>query len=96
MISFLNKNDKQHYFNQVRGVIQELNMGEKFCNITLQVGKDSQRNVNLVMKKPLFEELIGKFQIGDRVCSKFYLTSRFKNGRWYTMANLLDCELDKL
>ena len=45
------KNDKQLFFNQIRGVIQELNDGEEFCSLTLSVGHENNRNVNLVLNR---------------------------------------------
>ena len=89
-MSFDNKNDKQVYFNQIKGTIQELNDGERFCSITLKVGHENTRLVNLSMKKPQYEQVLRNNQIGDKVSVKFYLTSRNKDSRWYTMANALE------
>ena len=50
------KSDKQIYFNQIKGIIDELNYSETFCNITLSVGHETNRKVNLVAKKELFDE----------------------------------------
>jgi hypothetical protein len=52
--------------------------------------------VNLVVKKDSFDKIKDKFKLGDKVFIKYYLTSRFKNGRWYTMANVLavDIQID--
>ena len=52
------KNDKQLYFNQIKGDIIELNDGEQYCSITLSVGHDNTRNVNLVMKKKQYDTQI--------------------------------------
>ena len=86
------KNDKQLYFNQIKGDIIELNDGEQYCSITLSVGHDNTRNVNLVMKKKQYDTQITTtgIKIKDKVTARFYVSSRFKNGRWYTMANTLD------
>ena len=86
------KNDKQLYFNQIKGSLIELNDGEKYCSITLSVGHDNRRTVNLVMKKKQFDLLVVAqgLDIQDKVSARFYVSSRFKNGRWYTMANTLD------
>ena len=83
------KNDKQVYFNQIKGVICELNDGEKYCSITLEVGHENTRNVNLVLKKHQFDELCKTHKLKDKITLRFFLSSRFKNGRWYTMANVL-------
>lgn len=87
-----NKNDKQHHFNQVKGIISEINEGEKFCDITLDVGHENIRQVNLIMKKSQFTTIVSGHKIGDKICAKFYITSRKKNERWYTSANLLSIE----
>lgn len=95
MSQFVNKNDRQVYFNQVKGVIEELNTGEHFCNITLRVGHENTRLVNFTIKKPYFDELCKAKKIGDKVTVRFYLSSRNKNNRWYTMANVLDVLADE-
>jgi len=87
-----NKNEKQLNFNRIKGTITELNDGEKFCSITLNIGHENIRQVNLVIKKNGFDAITSKFKIGQKVFATFYLTSRFKNGRWYTMANVLSIE----
>lgn len=88
-----NRNDKQLNFNKIKGVIVELNDGERFCSLTLDVGHENIRQVNLIVKKDSFDKIVGQFQLKDKVFIKYYLTSRFKNGRWYTMANLLSVDI---
>lgn len=88
-----NRNDKQLNFNKIKGNIVELNDGEQFCSLTLDVGHENIRQVNLVVKKISFNDIKGKFRLGDKVFIKYYLTSRFKNGRWYTMAHLLSIDI---
>ena len=90
----INKNDKQIYFNQVRGVITEMNDAPLYCSITLKVGHESFRYVNLSLKKELFEQLLANFTIGDKVTAKFFVSSNNKNGRWFSNINLLS--LDKI
>ena len=87
---FENKNDKQVFFAQIRGILAQMNDHEKFCNITLDCGHESIRQVNLVLKKSVFDALKEVYSIGDKVMCRYYLTSKFKNGRWYTCANLLE------
>lgn len=94
MTDFLNKNDKQVYFNQVKGRLSELNDGEVFCNITIEVGHENPRSVNFVLKKREFDSLRKTYILGDRVTVRFYITSRFKNERWYTTATVLDVQRD--
>lgn len=84
------KSDKQIYFNQVKGIIDELNDSETFCNVTLSVGHDITRSVNLVAKKDMFDLISQTYKIGDWIGFKFFLSSRYKHGRWYTMANILE------
>ena len=90
MNHFINKNDKQLYFNQIKGVVSELNDGDKFCNMTLKVGHENTRLVNLSMRKEFFDEMCKVRKIGDKVTARFYLTSHNKNGRWYTTATVLE------
>ena len=84
------KSDKQIYFNQIKGIIDELNISDTFCNITLSVGHDRLRQVNLVAKKEMFDLISQSYKIGDWIGFKFFLSSRFKHERWYTMANILE------
>ena len=85
-----NKNDKQTHFNQVRGVLSEINDGDRFCNITLDVGHENIRQVNLVMKKTQFDSMLSAYKIGDKISVRYYIVSRKKFGRWYTMGNVLE------
>jgi len=87
-----NKNDKQHHFNQIKGIIREINEGDKFCNFTLDVGHENIRQVNLVTKKSQFTTVLNGNKIGDKVSARFYITSRKKDERWYTTANVLAFE----
>lgn len=88
------KNDKQLFFNQIRGIIEEINDGEEYCSITLRVGHDNSRNVNLTMKKNFFDKVISDFKIEDKVSVRFYVSSRKKHERWYTTVNVLDIHKD--
>jgi hypothetical protein len=87
-----NKNEKQLFFNQIKGAIYEINIDGDWCSFTLNVGHESPRFVNLSMKKALYDLIKDKHLIGDKVSVRFYLTSRFKNNRWYTVANILQIE----
>ena len=88
-----NKNEKQLFFNIVKGVISEMNDGETYCSITLTLGHETKRSVNLSVRKELYDILIGLYNLGDKVLVKFYLSSKCKDGRWYTNANLLSMEM---
>lgn len=88
-----NRNDKQIQFNKIKGVVQESNDGAEWCSFTLSVGHENPRLINLAIKKRDYDKLAGKFPVGTKVCAMFYLTSRYKNQRWYTTANILAMEL---
>lgn len=89
-IESFSKNEKQFTFNEIKGVINEIDEKDEWCSVTLNVGHETQRFVNLALKKAHFESIKSRFKIGDKVLIRFYLTSRFKNERWYTTANILD------
>jgi hypothetical protein len=91
-----NNNDRQKNFNQIRGVIHEFLPGEKFGSVTLELGHEKKRFVNLVIKKTDYQRVTSHFKIGDKVVVKFYITSK-KNtsGHWATMATILEIEACK-
>jgi len=86
------RNDRQIYYNQVKGVVTEINDGSQYCSITLDVGHENVRRVNLSMKKAQFDSLCKNLVMGDKILAKFYVVSRKKDERWYTSANILDIE----
>jgi hypothetical protein len=92
MAENFNKNPMQVYFNQVKGVVCEIDVQERFSNLTLNVGQEVMRKVNFVAKTPYFQEQTAHIKVGDTVCVKFYLTSNSKNNIWYTTATLLTVE----
>ena len=94
MVEDFNKNEKQIYFNQVKGVVDEITKGEQFCGVTIKVGHESTRHVNFVMKKSYFDSITDLMQVGKRVLVKFYPTSKNKYNRWYTMLNVLEIKQD--
>jgi len=87
-----NRNDKQLNFNAIKGIIHECNDGDNWCSITLNVGHENPRFINLAIKKPHYDTIKNKYQVGAKVNVMFYLTSRFKNDRWYTTANVLQVD----
>jgi hypothetical protein len=91
LINF-NKNLKQNNFNSIKGFIAELNDGECYASITIRLGHENPRLVNFCVKKELFDKINSEYNIGDRVAIIFFLSSRFKNDRWYSMANLLSLQ----
>ena len=84
------KNDLQIWYNQVRGEVFEIELGEKFSNITLKVGKANPRLVNLSSKTEYFNKIVEGIELGEKVSAKFYVSSNKKNDRYYTTATLLE------
>lgn len=93
-MEFLNKNDRQQHFNNIRGVLIEKNDGKQYCSFTINVGHENPRPVNISVKKIDFDNHAPSLAIGEKVMAKFYLTSRKVGERWYTFANLLGIEKD--
>ncbi len=89
-VDTFNRNDKQLYFNQIRGIITEINIGEIWCSYTLNVGHENPRLVNVCLKRFQYETYKDKFAVGEKVMIRFFLTSRYKHGRWHTNANVLE------
>ncbi|MES2287597.1 MAG: hypothetical protein V4547_18020 [Bacteroidota bacterium] len=87
-----NKNDKQHNFCQIKGKITEIIDGEKFGSVTLEVGHEKPRSVNLILKKTMVQDIQKDYSINDKVCIGFYISSKNKEGKWRTMANVLFVE----
>mgnify|MGYP003676188031 CR=1 FL=1 len=88
----LNKN-VQTIFNEIKGIVEELNVAEDFCSVTLSVGNHNARKVNFVCKATLFNNIVhDKVHIGDKVSIRFYAHSRFKHDRWYTNCNILEIQ----
>jgi hypothetical protein len=81
---------KQVYYNQVKGEIEEINNVENFPSVVLNVGHEIKRSVNLCFKADLMNDFVKKYRVGDKVSIKFFISSRHKHGRWYTMANALE------
>jgi hypothetical protein len=93
-MSFDNKNEKQLNFNQIKGIVTEINAGEIFSSLTLSVGHETKRYINVVFKSTLLESITEKIKIEDKVIVKFYLASYNKFEKWKTLAHLLF--IDKL
>jgi hypothetical protein len=87
-----NRNEKQLNFNSIKGVITESTDGENWCSIVLSVGHENVRMIHFAIKKPQYDAIKDKHPIGAKVNVIFYLTSRFKNERWYTTANVLQID----
>ena len=93
-INVMIKNDKQIYYNQIKGEIKEINICEDYSSVTLVVGRENYRNVNLSCKTQFFKEMISKYSLGDKIVCHFYIASNKKNDRWFTTATLLSIIMD--
>jgi hypothetical protein len=84
------KNEKQVFFNQIKGEVFELCLDEKFSNVVLSLGHENLRYASFVTKTELFNEYKETINVGDKVAIRFYVSSRKKHDRWYTTATILD------
>jgi hypothetical protein len=84
-----NKNEKQNKFSTIKGVLKEINEESKFSNITLVVGHERPREVNLVMNNKTFISIKDKLILETKITVSYYITSRKKEDKWVTMANVL-------
>ncbi len=82
----------QFNYNEIKGVVFELNDDVSFCSISLNIGYDNTRSVNVVCKKSQWEEFSKNLKTGDKVAIKFYIVSNHKHNRWYTSARILAVE----
>lgn len=79
----------QSNFNQIKGIVHEVIEHEEYPNITLEVGQNTKRYVNFFLKKAYYESVIDMLKVGNKLMVTYFLSSRNKHGRWYTMANVL-------
>jgi hypothetical protein len=93
MNSDFNKNDKQINFNQVKGILKEINKKEKHSNIIIELGHENKRLVSMSVKNSYFEEVVNGKNIGDKVSVRFYLTSSVKENHWITKANVITIDV---
>ena len=89
VLEFENRNDKQTKFAEIRGVISELNDNGEYCSVTLMVGHEKLRDVNVVTRAKEMGEIKAKFNLGDMVTCRYYPSSRKKNDKWFTHLILL-------
>jgi|TARA_B110000908_G_C10082775_1_gene370357 hypothetical protein len=83
-------NTKQVYYNQLKGKISEINTSENFPSVVLEVGHEIKRFVNICLKPNMMQTIEMNYKIGDKLSVKFFVSSRFKHGRWYSMVNGLE------
>lgn len=79
----------QSNFNQIKGIVYEITEHEEYPSITLEVGNNSKRFVNFFVRKSYFTSVENIVKIGSKVVITYFLSSRKKFDRWYTMANIL-------
>jgi hypothetical protein len=84
-----NRNEKQQFFSTIKGVLKETILGDKFSSITLEVGHERPRLVNLVLKNDLFEKSKDDLILETKISLAYYITSRKTADKWTTMANVL-------
>jgi len=88
-----NKNIKQINFNKIHGIIHEISdRSEPYPSITLMVGHENKRFVNFVFKAADYDKIVNNYDVGHKVTIHFYIASHYKNGRWYTSANVLSID----
>tara|TARA_R110001599_G_scaffold221468_4_gene420135 strand:- start:1313 stop:1582 length:270 start_codon:yes stop_codon:yes gene_type:complete len=83
---------KQVYYNRIKGFLSEINDADNFSSVTLNVGHETTRTVNVLCRKDKIEIIKNDFKIGDEICISFFVSSRFKHDRWYTNINCLKIE----
>ena len=84
-----NKNEKQLHFSGIKGVLKDIEQGDKFSNITIIVGHEKKRFVNFVIRKDKFSEIASDLKIGEKYLIFYYLTSKKSESKWTTMATML-------
>ena len=81
---------KQVYYNRIKGRIAEINNTKDFPSVTLKVGHAKTRHINVLFKPAQIENLNLNYNVNDDICLSFFVSSRFKHGRWYTMCNCIE------
>jgi hypothetical protein len=87
------KNEKQVFYNQVKGVVEEIILDEKFTTVSIRAGHENTRSIAFVSKNACFEKLKSVLELDSKVLIRFYLSSRKKHDRWYTTATILDASI---
>lgn len=88
--------DKQKNYNNVKGEIIEINNNPQnpYWSVTLSLGHDKVRKLNMSNKAERVQQILNSInaKVGDRVTAVFFVSSLFKNDKYYTTANLLGLE----
>tara|TARA_R110001592_G_scaffold123811_1_gene332172 strand:+ start:4698 stop:4970 length:273 start_codon:yes stop_codon:yes gene_type:complete len=82
----------QVYYNKIKGSLSEINEADNFSSVTIDVGHENKRTVNVLCKKDKISIIKTNYKIGDEICIRFFVSSRFKHNRWYTNVNCLKIE----
>jgi hypothetical protein len=85
-----NRNEKQQFFSTIKGLLKETDIGSKFSSITLEVGHERVRLVNMVFNNDNMPKFEDKLVVGTKISVAYYITSRKVEGKWTTMANVLN------
>lgn len=83
----------QSNFNQIKGIVHEVAEHDEFPSVTLEVGHNTRRFVNFYIKRSYYDTILDMLSIGSKIVVTYFLSSRSKHGRWYTMANVLRIDL---
>jgi len=86
---------KQVYYNRIKGCLEQINDVTDFPSITIVVGHNKPRQINILCKRPKIDEINKDYKIGDLITITFFVSSRFKHNRWYTNVNCLSIEPKK-
>ena len=82
-----NRNEKQYFFNEIKGTIDEINGDTTYYHLTITVGHEKKRQVNLSMNKKSYDAICKEFSIGDFVAIQLFPTSKFLNtGKFYEIS----------
>jgi hypothetical protein len=87
------KNPNQKNYNSVQGKINQIIKNtDSFYSIVLLVGHENPRFVCIRATSSQYERIENNFKVDDFVKCLFYINSKYKNGVWYTTANLIKIE----
>lgn len=92
MLDFENRNEKQTRFAEIRGAVSEFNQNGEYCSLTLLVGHEKLRNVNIVTRIKEFTAIREKFNLGDMIVCRYYPSSVKKKDKWFTHLILLSVD----
>lgn len=92
-IKSFNTNDKQFYFNQIKGKLYQVIEGDKWCVLVLEVGHEKPRYVSFSIQRAKFDLITDLMVIGLKLIIQYFLTSHCYNERWFLTANVLQIDM---